>query len=89
MVLSGETNSSLIPTQGGTYNVAVTDNITLCQESDSAEVIESAPPLITANVTTDAFVDNSIIEANATGVGVYEYRIAGYRGDPLARRRDL
>jgi gliding motility-associated-like protein len=75
VVLTGETNSSLIPTQGGTYSVLVTNNTTMCQKSDSAEVIESAPPLITANVTTDAFVDNAIVEANATGVGDYEYRL--------------
>ena len=74
-VITGETNSSLIPNQGGTYSVTVTDNSTLCQKTDSAEVIESAPPVITANVTTDAFVDNDIVVASATGFGEYEYRL--------------
>ena len=74
-VIAGETNSSLIPNQGGTYSVIVTDNSTLCQKTDSAEVIESAPPVVTANVTTDAFVDNDIVMANASGFGEYEYRL--------------
>jgi gliding motility-associated-like protein len=74
-VIAGETNSSLIPNQGGTYNVRVTDNTTLCQRTDSAEVIESAPPVIIANVTTNAFVENDIVVANATGFGEYEYRL--------------
>ena len=74
-VIVGETNSSLIPNQGGTYSVTVTDNSTLCQKIDSAEVIESAPPVVIANVTTNAFVDNDIVVANATGFGEYEYRL--------------
>ncbi|HEX9825189.1 MAG TPA: T9SS type B sorting domain-containing protein [Flavobacteriaceae bacterium] len=74
-VISGETNSSLIPGQGGTYSVTVTDNTTSCQNSDSAEVIESAPPIVTAEVTTEAFAENASIEATATGVGEYEFRL--------------
>jgi gliding motility-associated-like protein len=74
-VISGATNSSLIPNQGGTYEVVVTDNSTLCQKSDITEVIESAPPIVTASVITDGFADNDIIEATATGFGVYEYSL--------------
>jgi gliding motility-associated-like protein len=74
-IILGETNSSLVPLQGGIYSVIVTNNTTGCENSDAAEVIESAPPNITANVTTDVFSENNIIEATATGVGEYEYNI--------------
>ncbi|HKK12882.1 MAG TPA: T9SS type B sorting domain-containing protein, partial [Flavobacteriaceae bacterium] len=75
MVISGETNSSLVPEQGGIYSVTVTDNATGCQSSDSAEVIESAPPIVTASVSTKAFSDNDVIEATATGTGKYEFSL--------------
>jgi gliding motility-associated-like protein len=74
-VISGETNSSLVPEQGGIYSVTVTDNATGCQSSDSAEVIESAPPIVTASVSTKAFSDNDVIEATATGTGKYEFSL--------------
>jgi gliding motility-associated-like protein len=75
MIISGETNPSLVPAQGGNYSVLVTNNTTGCQKSDGAEVIESAPPILLANVSTTAFVDNNIIVANAMGFGDYEYRL--------------
>ena len=74
-IISGETNSSLIPTQGGVYQVIVTNNSTQCQKIDIAEVIESAPPIVSANVITDAFAENDIIEATATGFGDYEFSL--------------
>ncbi len=74
-VISGETGTSLIPIQGGTYSVIVTDNSTLCQSSDNAEVIESAPPIVTASVNTEAFAQNAIVQATATGFGEYEFSL--------------
>ena len=48
VVLTTETSPSLIPTQGGTYEVTVTDTststVTMCQNFDSTEVIESGIP---------------------------------------------
>ncbi len=76
-VLPGETGSSLTPSQGGLYSVTVTNNATGCQSSDSAEVIESAPPSLVATVTTQAFSDPHVIEAVATGIGEYEYSLDG------------
>ena len=76
-VLPGETGSSLTPSQGGLYSVTVTNNATGCQSSDSAEVIESAPPTLVATVTTQAFADPHVIEAVATGIGEYEYSLDG------------
>ncbi|NRB83042.1 MAG: T9SS type B sorting domain-containing protein, partial [Winogradskyella sp.] len=80
-VLATETGSSLIPTQGGTYSVIVTDistsTQTSCVNMDTTEVIESAPPSLTAEVLTQAFGNNNVIEAVATGIGDYEYSLDG------------
>ena len=74
-VLPTETGSSLTPTQGGIYSVTVTNAVTGCQNTDSTDVIESAPPTLVADVTTQAFAENHVIEAEATGPGVYEYSL--------------
>jgi gliding motility-associated-like protein len=78
-VLASETGSSLEPTQGGTYSVIVTDistsTQTSCTNMDTAEVIESEPPSLTAEVVTQLFGDSNVIEAVATGIGDYEYSL--------------
>ena len=78
-VLPGELGSTLIPTQGGTYSVVVTDTstsmVTSCINMDSTEVIESEPPSLTADVVTQLFGDSNVIEAVATGIGDYEYSL--------------
>ena len=74
-VIAGATGSSYTPVQGGVYSVTVTDNLTGCQNSDTATVNESEPPVVTAEVTSLAFADNHVIEAIATGGGVYEYSL--------------
>jgi len=71
----GAISSSLIPTQGGSYSVIVTDIVNGCSSTDTAMVMESSPPMLTAEVTTDAFANNHIIEAVATGSGEYEYSL--------------
>ena len=38
-------------------------------------VIESAPPVLTAQVSTAAFASSHVIEALATGQGIYEYSL--------------
>ena len=78
-VLAGQTGSTLTPTQGGSYSVMVTDistsTVTSCINMDTTEVIESAPPTLTAEVTTQAFANNHVIEAVAVGSGDYEYSL--------------
>ncbi|MFC0603845.1 choice-of-anchor L domain-containing protein [Winogradskyella pulchriflava] len=80
-VLVGETGSSLNPLQGGTYSVIVTDistsTVTQCVNMDSTVVIESEPPTLVADVVTQAFANNHVIEAVASGPGVYEYSLDG------------
>ncbi|MBL7561245.1 hypothetical protein JAO71_15745, partial [Olleya sp. YSTF-M6] len=44
VTLSGETGSSLEPTQAGTYEVIVTNVTTTCNNSDTTIVEESEPP---------------------------------------------
>ncbi|MBT8278052.1 MAG: T9SS type B sorting domain-containing protein, partial [Bacteroidia bacterium] len=73
--LAGETGSSLAPTQGGSYSVTVTDNVTGCSSTDTAIVTESAPPVVTAVLSSLVFADENVIEATATGPGVYEYSL--------------
>ena len=78
-VLAGETGPTLSPTQGGSYSVTVTDittsSVTSCTNTAITEVIESEPPQLTAEVTTQAFADNHVIVAVATGPGDYEYSL--------------
>ncbi|WP_179345557.1 T9SS type B sorting domain-containing protein [Winogradskyella ursingii] len=81
-VLPGETQSSLIPNQGGIYSVVVTDTstsmVTMCTNTDSTEVIESEPPVLTVEVSTEAFLGNNIIESNASTTATnttFEYNL--------------
>jgi gliding motility-associated-like protein len=80
-VLASETGPSLEPTQAGTYSVIVIDISTLaqtrCANMDTAEVIVSEPPSLTAEVVTQLFADTNVIEAIATGLGDYEYSLDG------------
>ena len=50
---------------------------TNCTSSDTALVIESSPPVVTAEVTTEVFADNHVIEVTVEGSGVYEYSLDG------------
>ncbi|MGJ8593939.1 MAG: T9SS type B sorting domain-containing protein [Aquaticitalea sp.] len=74
-VLPGETGSSLTAQEAGSYSVLVTNIITGCENSDITEVLLSSPPAVTVEVTTEAFADNHVIVATATGDGVYEYSL--------------
>ncbi|MBT8268737.1 MAG: T9SS type B sorting domain-containing protein, partial [Bacteroidia bacterium] len=75
--IAGATGSDYMPAQGGSYSVVVTDLMSGCQSSDSTTVTESGPPVVTAEVTTLAFADDHVIQATATGPGVYEYSLDG------------
>lgn len=74
--LVGETNSSLMPTEGGTYKVIVTNLITGCENEDEMLVIESEPPAtLTIERLTQAFAENHVLLATAEGDGEYEYSL--------------
>jgi gliding motility-associated-like protein len=74
-IIPGATSSSYLALQGGIYDVLVTNIATGCQNTDSALVIESGPPIVTAELTTVAFADNHVIEASVTGNGIYEFSL--------------
>ncbi|WP_417200036.1 T9SS type B sorting domain-containing protein [Bizionia sp.] len=71
------TDSSYAPTMGGTYTVLVTDINNLCPSMLTTEVIVSSPPVLVAEVTTQAFADNHVIVATASGDGsaIFEFSI--------------
>jgi len=79
--LNGEivgTDSSFFPSQGGDYFLEVFDSTldTQCAAPiETFTVFESSPPIVTAEVTTPAFASIHIIEAIATGSGVYEFSL--------------
>jgi len=75
VLISGATSSSYLALQGGTYEVIVTNIVSGCQNTDSALVIESGPPMVTAVLTTVAFAENHVIEATVTGNGIYEFSL--------------
>ena len=79
-VIPTETGPSLIPTQGGIYDVLVTDivtsTVTMCTNFDSTEVIESGiPDTFDVEVTSEAFTGNNMIIATATGNSTYEFSL--------------
>ncbi|WP_458627456.1 T9SS type B sorting domain-containing protein [Winogradskyella sp. PC D3.3] len=80
-VLPTETGPSIMPTQGGSYSVLVTDmstsTMTNCTNVDTTDVIESEPPSLTIELLTQAFADNHSLEAFAVGIGNYEYSLDG------------
>ena len=72
------TGSSYAPSQGGNYTLEVFDATLFTQCAAPVEVftvIESTPPLLTAQVNTAAFASTHVIEAVATGQGIYEYSL--------------
>ena len=72
------TGSSYAPSQGGTYSLEVFDATLFTQCAAPVEVftvIESAPPVLIAQVSTVAFASSHVIEALATGQGIYEYSL--------------
>ena len=74
-LIPGVVTSSYLVTEGGNYEVLVTNIASGCQTIDATVVIESGPPSVTVTMITEAFVDNNIIEATVTGNGVYEFSL--------------
>ncbi|WMI67647.1 T9SS type B sorting domain-containing protein [Mangrovimonas sp. YM274] len=77
--IAGATGGSYEPTEAGIYSVTVIDvstsTVTMCERTDTTEVIESAPPSIVAEVVTEAFADNHVVVATASGDSSYEYSL--------------
>ena len=69
------TTAAHTPLMGGTYTAVATDILTGCRREVTTEVIPSSPAVVEAVVTTLAFADEHVIEANAVGSGDYEYSL--------------
>ncbi len=80
-VIAGADGGSYMPGAEGTYGVSVTDVstslVTSCVGYDQAEVIESGPPAVSAEVLTDGFADLHVVEVTVAGDGSYEYSLDG------------
>lgn len=76
VIIPGETSPSIIALQGGVYTVTYTELASGCDNSVSATVSVSSPPLIyEAKVVNGAFAGNHVIEVTATGEGTYHYQL--------------
>ncbi|MEP5253716.1 MAG: T9SS type B sorting domain-containing protein [Winogradskyella arenosi] len=79
--IAGATAPNYMPLEEGSYSVQVTDvsssTVTQCSRTETMEVIESAPPSLSVALLTQAFAGNHILEATATGIGVYEFSLDG------------
>jgi gliding motility-associated-like protein len=70
------TGSSYVPIQEGFYALEVVNVLTNCEASiHQFTVTESSPPVVTANVGTEAFSQVQLITAQATGIGIYEFNL--------------
>ena len=69
------TTAAHTPLMGGTYTAVATNILTGCRREVTTEVIPSSPAVVEAVVTTLAFADEHVIEANAVGSGDYEYSL--------------
>ena len=69
------TSVTYTPLVGGTFTAIATNLDTGCQNSDTTLVDPSSPPEVSAVVTTEFFADIHVIEASATGEGIYEFSL--------------
>ncbi|OMP31386.1 hypothetical protein BKM32_06580 [Mangrovimonas sp. DI 80] len=75
----GATSPYYVPNEEGKFSVTVINiadsDETMCEYTYTAEVVESAPPVLNAKVITEAFAENSVVQAIAYGIGNYEYSL--------------
>lgn len=75
-LIVGETQPVITIHQPGIYDVLVTDKLTDCTITKSAEIIPSGRPKeYEITVTSNPFSTNHTVEITASGHGVYEYSI--------------
>ena len=75
-VLLGEVGAFITALQAGEYSVTITEIATGCSSSASTTVIESGPPTeYSAEVLSGAFAGTHVIDAQATGLGVYVFQL--------------
>lgn len=71
-----ESSPSLTANTAGEYTVTVTNEITGCNASSSATIIESAPPVFDVTVISPSFSENHVIEVTVVeGNGDFEFQL--------------
>lgn len=76
--IQGANEGQYLPSQGGIYSVIATNSNTQCESFEvSTTVTISEPPIVEANITSDAFSNSNSIEVTVTGSGIYEYSLDG------------
>ena len=73
--IPGANQGSYEPTQAGTYEVIVQNITTLCETQGATTVSALFEPVFDANVISDAFLENQIIEVTTTSPGNFEYSL--------------
>ena len=69
------TSVTYTPLVGGTFTAIATNLATGCEYTVTTLVDPSSPPEVSAVVTTEFFADLHIIEASASGEGIYEFSL--------------
>ena len=69
------TSVTYTPLVGGTFTAIATNLATGCQNTVTTLVDPSSPPEVSAVVTTEFFADLHVIQASATGEGIYEFSL--------------
>lgn len=89
-VIVGETDPAFTPNTPNQYTVVATDITSGCSILVTTNVVGSFPPeSIIAEVITDAFSDNNIIEVTVVGNGEYEYSLDGITWQSSPRFENL
>ncbi|MDA9067943.1 T9SS type B sorting domain-containing protein, partial [Flavobacteriaceae bacterium] len=69
------TSVTYTPLVGGTFTAVATNLATGCEYTVTTLVDPSSPPEVSAVVTTEFFADLHIIEASASGEGIYDFSL--------------
>ncbi|WP_345273649.1 lectin-like domain-containing protein [Flaviramulus aquimarinus] len=71
----GANQGSYMPVEGGEYEVIVQNAMTMCESSLLATVTVLTEPEFEAEVTTDPFSENQIIQVTTISIGDFEYQL--------------
>ena len=73
--ISGASQGSYSPIEGGSYEVVVQNNLTGCSSTEVTEVIPLYQPEFEAEVITAAFSENPTIQVRTMSSGDFEYQL--------------
>ena len=73
--ISGASQGTYSPIEGGSYEVVVQNNLTGCSSTEVTEVIPLYQPEFEAEVITAAFSENPTIQVSTMSSGDFEYQL--------------